>query len=66
MKVVVCGINSVEQVAFYGDRLSGKIIHGIDIARHCVWENHSSGKETPDKVTGCLEKLLWTNDWKTK
>ena len=45
----------------------GKFFTGINISRQLVWENHSSRIEPPpDKATGCLEKLLWTSDWKTK
>ena len=51
---------------YYGDRLSGEVFTGINISRELVGENHSSGIESPDKATECLEKLLWTNDWKTK
>ena len=43
-----------------------KLFIGINIARQRVWENHSRGTKSPDEATGCLEKLLWTNDWKTK
>ena len=43
---------------YYGDRLSGKVSTGINISRQLVGENHSSGIESPDKATGCLEKLL--------
>ena len=51
---------------FYGDRVSGKIIHGNYQRRQRVWENHLRGTNSPDKVTGCLEEWLWTIDWKTK
>ena len=44
----------------------GKFFTGINISRQLVWENRSFGIESPDKAIGCLEKLLWTNDWKTK
>ena len=44
----------------------GKFFTSIDIARQRVWEFHSSGTESPDKTTGCREKLHWTIDWKTK
>ena len=43
---------------YYGDRLSGKVFTEINISRQLVGENHSSGIESPDKATGCLEKLL--------
>ena len=32
MKVLVCETTQVEQVPFYGGRLSWKFIHGINIA----------------------------------
>ena len=44
----------------------GKFFTEINISRQFVWENHSSGIETPDKATVCLEKSHWTYDWKTK
>ena len=50
------------KIPYYGDRLSGKVFTGINISRQLVGENHSSGIESPDKATGCLEKLLCTND----
>ena len=51
---------------FYGDRMSGINFTGINIARQRVWENHLRGTKSPDKARARLEKLLWTNDWKTK
>ena len=44
----------------------GNFFTGINISRQHVWEKQSSGIEFPDKATGCLEKLLWTNEWKNK
>ena len=44
----------------------GKFITRINISRQHVWENHSRGIESPDEATGCLGKLLWTNEWKNK
>ena len=44
----------------------GEFFTEINISRQLVWENRSSGIESLDKATGCLEKLLWTNDLKTK
>ena len=43
---------------YYGDRLSGKLFRENNISRQLIGENHSSGIESPDKATGCLEKLL--------
>ena len=43
---------------FYGDRLSGKTVQWINIARQRVSENHLRGTKSPDKATVCLEKLL--------
>ena len=40
----------------------GNFFTGINISRQLVWENCSSGIESPDKATGCLEKLLGTKD----
>ena len=67
MTEFVCQNNSSRTSSlYYGDRLSEKNFTGINISRQLVGENHSSGIESPDKATGCLEKLFWTNDWKTK
>ena len=55
-----------DKMPFYGARFYGKIIHGDSQRRQRVWENYLRGTKSPDKATGCPEKLLWTNDWKTK
>ena len=67
MKEFVCQKNSSGTSSRFmvTDRL-GKFFTGINISRQHVWENHSSGRESPDKATGCLEKLLWTKDGKNK
>ena len=56
----VCMSEQLKWIKFpyYGDRLSGKVFTGINISRQLVGENHSSGIESPDKATGCLQKLL--------
>ena len=46
----------------YDDRLPGKVFTGINNFRQLVGENHSNAIESLDRATGCLEKLLWTND----
>ena len=51
-----CLFNMSNQLA------SRKCFKGINISRQLVCENHSSGIESPDKATGCLEKLLRTTD----
>ena len=67
MEVLVCEINSSgTNSPFMVTLCLRKIFKGINIASQRVWENHLGGKKSPDKATGCLEKLLWTNDWKTK
>ena len=67
MKELVCQNNwSGTSSPFMVTDCLWKLLKGINIARHGVWENHSRGTKSPDKATGCLEKLLWTNDWKTK
>ena len=56
----VCMSKQLKWIKFpyYGDRLSGKVFTGINISRQLVGENHSSGIESPDKATSCLQKLL--------
>ena len=48
-----------------GDSLSETSKQVPPISRQTDWENHSSGTDSADKATGCLEKSHWTNDWKT-
>ena len=67
MKEFVCQKNSSGTSShFMVTDCLGKFLRGIKIFRQHVWENHSSGIESPDKATGCLEKLLWTKEWKNK
>ena len=67
MKVFVCQKNlSKTSSLFMVTDCLGKCFTEINNSRQHVWENHSSGIESPDKATGFLEKLLWTNEWKNK
>ena len=65
MKVLVCENNSSKTSSpFIVTDCVGKLIKAINIVRQRVWENHLRGTKSPDKATGCLEELLWTNEWK--
>ena len=67
MRVLVCENKSRRAISASMMReCVGKLFTGINIARHCVCENPSRGTKYLDEATGCLEKLLWTNDWKKK
>ena len=43
---------------FYKTDRLGEIFTGINIARQHVWENHLGGTKSPDKATGCRDKLI--------
>ena len=59
MKELVCqGNSSGKKFPFMATDCLGKFLTGINISRQHVLENHSSGIESPDKATGCLEQLL--------
>ena len=49
-----------------GDSLSEKSKQVPPVSSQTDWENHSSGTDSPDKATDCVEKSHWTNDWKAK
>ena len=66
MKLLVCETNQRNEFPFYGDRLSGKIVHRIKIVKKRVWGNHLRGAKSPDKAPSCLEKLLGTKGRETK
>ena len=67
MKESVCQKNSSGTSSpFMVTDCLGKFFTGVSISRQHVWENRSSEIESLDKATGCLEKLLWTNEWKKK
>ena len=67
MKVLVCQNNSSGTSShFMVTDCLGKNFTGINITRQRVCENHQGGKESPDKVTGCLQILHVTNVRKTK
>ena len=67
MKVFVCENNSSEtSSSFMATEYPGELFTGINNARQRVWENHLRGTKFSDRATARLEKLLWTNDWKTK
>ena len=51
---------------FSGDTLAGKNIHLDWHRKERTWRNQLTGAKSPDKATVCLEKLLWTKNWKTK
>ena len=65
MKVLVFESNSSGTTSTFMVRdCLWKLFKGINIARQRVWEKHLRGKKSPGTATGCLENLLWTNDWK--
>ena len=53
----------VEEVPFYGERLSGKFFHGEFHRQTACLRKSLERNKVPDKAIGCLENLLWWIDW---